>query len=164
MIGAKAANAAWFLLNVFLIMAVELLIFYPHPSELDATMLENHNPAYGDCRILSMDDSSDLVAYLVQTPEDSRHLVVTKRHPFIYSRAKIIHAEPVASDENGEQVIYIKNGIHTSEIAITGRNAVTLRYSYGGGISEVTTLYLVLGAALEGLELLIWHLIKHGRQ
>jgi len=154
--------ALLFLLNVFLIMAVELLVFYPHPSELDAAMLENYDPAYADVRILSMDDSSYLVAHLVQTPEDSRHLVVTKRHPFIYSRAKIIHAEPLPSDESSEQVIYVKNGIHTSEIAVTGGNMVTMRYGYGGGIREITTLYLVLGAVLEGLELLIWHLIKHG--
>jgi len=151
-----------FLLNVFLIVAAELLLFYPHPSKLDAAVLENYDPAYADCRILSIDDPSYLVAYLVQPSDDSRHLIVTKRHPFIYSRAKIVHAEPIPSDESGEQVIYVKNGIHISEITVTGGDTVTIRYDYGGGIKEITTLYLVLGAVLEGLELLIWHLIKHG--
>lgn len=154
--------ALLFLLNVFLIMAVELLVIYKYPADPDGTTLKNYDPAYSQCTILSTDASSYLGGYLVQASDGNPHLIVTKSHPVFLSRAKILHAEPIPSDGSSEQVIYVKNGIHTSEIVITGGDTVTVRYAYGGGIKETTTLYLVLGTALEGLELLLWYLITRG--
>jgi len=154
--------ALLFLINIFLIVAVELLVVYKYPAVPDEAALKNYDPIYAQCTILSNDASSYLGGYLVQTSDGSSHLIVTKSHPIILKRAKILHAEALPSDGGNEQMIYVKNGIHTSEIVITGGDTVTVRYSYGGGINEMTTLYLVLGAVLEGLELLIWHLIKHG--
>ena len=159
---SKIPLALLFLLNIFLIMTVELLAFYPHPSKLNTAMLENYDPACADCTILSSDTSGYLESYLAQASDGSVHLIVIKSHPVFLKRAKMLHAAPVTVDDSGEQPVYVKNGIHTSEIVITGGNTVTIRYGYDGTLQEMTTLYLVLGAALEGLELLIWHLIRHG--
>lgn len=148
-----------FLVNLFLIVSFQLLFIFKYPAEMDEATLAQVNPDWAGCTILSQDSySASLETYLIALPDGSRMLVTTKPHSFILSRMKLVDAQSVESKE-AEQLFYIKNGVHTSEIAVTGSN-VTIRYGYGGGINEAMTVYLVLGAALEGLELLVYYFIK----
>lgn len=155
--------ALLFLVNVFLIVGAELLFFYRYPAQPDAYTLAKFDSVYEGSTILHSDSISYLTASLVETADGQTHLVVIRSHGVAYGRGKIIYSEPVEIT-NSEQTVYVKNGIHTSEIRITGGDTVTIHYGYSGGVKEATTRYMFLGAVLEALELLVWHFIKKNLQ
>lgn len=151
--------ALLFFLNVFLILGTELLFFYKYPAQPGADALARYDALYSDCSIISSDSISGLSASLLETTDGQTHLVVTKNHGIAYGRGKIVYAELVAVSDT-EQTVYVKNGIHTSAIEITGGDTVTIHYGYSGGIKSTTSWYMFLAAVLEGLELLVVHFIK----
>ena len=149
-----------FLANVFLVMALELMFVYKYPATVDEATLGKYDSAWVGSTILSQDSySSSLDVSLVELPDGSRILLTTKPHGIAYGRAKLTDVQNVELTEE-EQVFYIRNGIHTSEIAVTGGDTVTLRYGHGGTLSEKTTIYMVLAAVLETMELGLYQLIK----
>ena len=152
--------ALLFLLNVFLIVVFELLFVYKYPASIDEAALGKIAPAWVGTSILGSNTGTNLNAYLIELPDGNEQLIVMKPHSVVRGRTKLIYAEPVSSREEAEQSIYIKNGVHTSEVIISDDNTVIVRYSYSGGIQEAATWYLVLGAATEGLELLVYYFIK----
>lgn len=156
--------ALLFLVNVILIAAIQILAFYRYPAQPDPASLARYDPVYEDCRILIGDSVNYLNASLAETNHGQIHLVVTKAHTIAYGRGKILYAEPVEIPSTGEQTVYVKNGIHTSEIAVgntvDGFPHVTIRYGYGGTIKELSVLYMALAAVLEALELIVFHLIR----
>lgn len=160
--------ALLFLVNVFLIVGVELLFFYKHPAQPDEISLAKYDAVYEGCDVFNQDSVNYLTASLVETADRQTHLVVTKAHSVFFGRGKIIHSENIEMPESGELTVYVKNGVHTSEIEIkdipTGVWAVTIHYGYSGGIKEATSWYMFLGALLEALELLVWHFIKKNLQ
>ena len=160
--------ALLFLVNIFVIVGVQLLFFYKFPAQPDETALAKYDAVYEDSDVFIQDSSNDLTASLVKTAGGQTHLVVTKSHNIAFGRGKIIYAEPVEMSESGEVTVYVKNGVHTSEIVIkdipTGVWSVTIQYSYSGGIREATAFYMVLAAVLEALELIILHFIKRNLQ
>lgn len=148
-----------FLLNMFLVFALQLLFVFKYPTSMDETALGKVNPQWADCTILSQDSYSiDLHAYLLELPDESRQLVTLKPHSFVFGRAKLADTQMVEPLE-AEQIFYVKTGVHTAEIAVIGGNTVDIRWGYGGSMSEALVLPMVLSAALEGLELLIYYLI-----
>ncbi len=149
-----------FLLNVFLMVVFQLLVSYKLPVKADASVFAKYNPAWTGCTILSQDSyGTSLETYLMELPDGSRQLVTAKPHSIVFGRAKIVDTQVVEPDE-AEQIFYVKNGVHTSEIAVIGGNTVTIRWGYGGSMAETGALYLALGAAMEGLELLVYYFIK----
>ena len=156
--------ALLFVLNILLVVAAELLFVYRYPAQPDAASLEKYGSAYEECRILNKDSVNYLTASLVQTHDGQMHLVVTKAHEVAFGRGKILYAEPVEIPDKEEIAVFVKNGIHTSEIRIqaipSGVPAVTVHYGYSGGIREASALYMLLAASLEAIELLVLHLIK----
>ena len=149
-----------FLLNVFLVVVFQLLVSYKLPAKADASVFAKYNPAWAGCTILSQDSYSiDLHTYLLEFPDGSRQLVTTKPHSIVFGRAKIVDTQVVEPHE-AEQIFYIKNAVHTSEIAVLDGNTVDIRWGYGGSMVENNVLYLILGAAMGGIELLIYYFIK----
>lgn len=149
-----------FLLNLFLIVSFQLLFVFKFPADMDETTPGKVNPDWAGCTILSQDSyGTSLEAYLIELPEGSRLLVITKPHSIIFGRAKLVDTQ-ILEPVEAEQIFYIKNGVHTSEIVVTGGDTVTIRWGYGGSMTEAMALPLVLSAALEGLELLVYYLIK----
>ena len=149
-----------FLLNMFLVVAFQLLFVFKYPTSMDETALGKVNPQWTDCTILSQDNySTSLEAYLIELPEGGRQLITLKPHSFVFGRAKLADTQMVDPVE-AEQIFYVKTGVHTAEIAVIGSNTVDIRYGYGGSMTEALALPLVLSAALEGLELLVYYLIK----
>lgn len=152
--------ALLFLLNVFLIVAFELLFVYKYPTAIDEAVLGKYDPAWAGSTILSHDDyGSSLDAYLVKMTDGGHFLITSKPHSVFFGRAKLNSAQPVDLNNTGEQLFYVKNGIHTSEIAIIEGKVVDIRYGYIS-TAETTSRYLVLAAVMEGLELLVYYFIK----
>ena len=156
--------ALLFVLNVFLIVAFQLLFLYRYPAQPDAAALAGYDAVYEGATIKNSDSSYYLHASLVETSGGECHLVVTQAHVLAYGRGKVVYAQPVSMPESGEQAVYVKTGVHTSEIVLTqipsGGTAVTIQYSNTGIIREATAFYMFLGAVLEGLELLVIHFIR----
>ena len=156
--------ALLFLLNVLIIAAGQILIFYRSPAQPDAASLASYDPVYEGSNVLISDKSGYLTAALVETSDKQIHLVVTKIHSLAYNRGRILYAEPVELPVSGEISVSVKNGVHTSRI-LAGNTAadfpyVTIEYGYSGTIREQSVLYLILAAVLEALELMAFHLIR----
>lgn len=160
--------ALLFLLNVFLIVAVELLFIYKYPAQPDAAALARYDGVYEGSSVIIGDSIAGLSASTVETADGQTHLVVTKAHSLVIGRGKVIYAEPVQMPESGELTVSVKNGIHTSQIELkdipSGAWAATIHYAYSGGIKEATAFYMILAAVLEGLELLVAYFIKRNMQ
>ena len=160
--------ALLFLLNVFLVMGAELLFFYKYPSKPEGSDLVKYDAVYEGSDVFIRDDHYDLVASLANTADGQTHLVVTMSHPLVYTRSKIVYAQPVEMPETGEVLLRVKTGIHTSEIEIkdipSGVWSVNVLYGNTGNIRGITTYYMVLAALLEALELMILHFIKNRLQ
>lgn len=160
--------ALLFLVNIFLIVGAELLFFYKYPLQPDPIALSKYDSIYEDCDVFNQDSIHYLTASLVNTNDGETHLVVTKGHSIAFRRGKIIYAAPVEMSASGEVTVYVKNGIHTSEILIkdipTGVWSVTIQYGNSGGIRESTAYYMILAAVLEALELMVLHFIRKNLQ
>jgi hypothetical protein len=157
-----------FLVNVFLIIALELLFVYQYPTAVDEAVLGKYNPTWSGSSVISRDESSSLNAYLIGTPETETQLLVVKKHSVFFGRGKAIYSAPVEMPESGEVTVSVRNGLHTSQIVIkdipTGVWSVSILYSYSGGIREATSYYMILAATLEALELMVLHFIKKNLQ
>lgn len=149
-----------FLLNMFLIVAFQLLFAFKYPTSMDETVLGKVNPQWADCTILSQDNySTSLEAYLIELPDGSRQLITLKPHSVVFGRAKLMDTQ-IVEPEEAEQIFYVKTGVHTAEIAVIGSNTVDIRWGYNGSMMEAMALPMVLSATLEGLELLVYYFIK----
>lgn len=156
--------ALLFLLNMFLVMGAELLFFYKYPSKPEGADLAKYSTVYEGSDVFIQDDHYDLIASLANTADSQTHLVLTKTHPLVYSRSKIVYAQPVEMPEAGEVLLRVKTGVHISEIEIkdipSGVWSVNILFGNTGNIREITAWYMVLAALLEALELMIFHFIK----
>jgi len=150
-----------FILNLLLVMAVEILVIYRYPLEITAQTLEEMDPGYSGSQILSSESRSILCAALVKTESHRTDLVVTKRHSIFFSRVKLLSKQTVTVPTEGELPVYIKTGIHTSEVVIQPNHTVSIRYA---APQNSSTMYLLLPAVLTGLELALWALLRGNRQ
>ena len=157
-----------FLLNVFLVMGMELLLFYKYPSLPEGTDLANYDSVYADSDVFIRDDHYNLIASLANTADGQTHLIVTKRHPLVSTRGRIVYAEPVEMPESGEVLLYVKAGIRTTEIEIrdipSGVWSVNIRFASSGNVREISVIYMVIAAVLEALELMVIHFVKERLQ
>ena len=160
--------ALLFLLNVFLVMGGELLFFYKYPSKPEGSDLAKYDAVYEGSTVFIRDDHLSLIASLADTADGQTHLVVTKTHPLVISRGKIIYAQPVEMPESGEVLLYVKTGVHTAEIQVkdipSGVWCVNVLFGNTGNIREISTYYMILAALLETLELMVVHFIKNRLQ
>ncbi len=151
--------AVLFVVNILLVIGFEVLFIYKYPAELNRHTVGAYNSAWEGSTVQSWDDRNGLHACLAKTPEGDTLLLVSRGHPVFFGRGKLIHEQSIDPSVTQEQTFFVKNGVHTSEIAVTQGNTVSFRYAQGRG-REVVTLYMLLAAVLEGLELLICWFIK----
>lgn len=149
-----------FLLNVFLIVAIELLILYPYPAEVDEAALARWDAVYEDCTIISSSNINTLTCYLVETSSGDAHLVTTKTHAIFSKKVQFVSGQPIELPESGSLTeIPVKTGFHTALIHIENRQ-VDVHFYHFITIKDVTTFYTILAAVMELLELGIWEIFK----
>ena len=90
-------------------------------------------------------------------------MVVLKRHGIIPSTGKVVYNEPIPQ-QSGTQVIPVKVGIRTSEVTVEDSRTVSITFESAMRAKEGTTVYMVLAALLETLELMVVHFIKNRLQ
>ena len=146
-----------FLLNVFLIIAMEVLLIYRFPAEITPENLAARDAIYEDCTILSSDAINHLNCNLVQTNTGEYRIAAYKNHALFHSRAKLLSDESVVPPENGELSVPVKNGVRTCEVIIQPDMTLVIRYAAS---QSGATVYMVIAAILEAAELLIWEFIK----
>lgn len=155
-----------YLLNLLVVIALELLVLYPVPVPLTEQALAEYDRRYEGSTILYTADRGKLSCHLVETADGELLMVPTHSHSLTYKRAKVLRKYIVSIPEDEEITVPVKVGLHTSNVtvgteALTGNRCITIDY-YGSSIRNATTLYMVIAAALEAMELAIFHLIRHG--
>lgn len=152
-----------FLLNIFLVMGLELLFFYDQPAFLNEGVMQEKEVSWVSGTVLSSDEGQYLNAYLTGDPGGEIRMVVLKRHGIIPSRGKVVYNEPIPQ-QSGTQVIPVKVGIRTSEVTVEDSRTVSITFESAMRAKEGTTVYMVLAALLETLELMVVHFIKNRLQ
>ena len=163
--------ALLYVINVFLVMALELLLFYPHPSVLTEAYLADFDSAYENCTIVTSDDVETFRCYLVKMASGDYSMIPTQQHGLISSRAKVYKNQitPVSADTEDVEIT-VRTGVHSSLVAVsqnprpgygveTSERYLYILYRGTGSGSGTMTLYMLIAAILEGIELAIWHLI-----
>lgn len=145
-----------FLVNLFLVMAVEILAIYKYPAQLDKSTLAKYDSCYSGCTILSTDSVGKLSCYLVETETGEIHLVTTRIHGIFFSRADIVDVQTV---DAAQTTLSVKIGIRTSEISVTGQT-VSIRFANLANYKNIASYYIALTAVLEAAELLVVYFIK----
>ena len=150
------------LVNIVLIIAMEILLFYRFPVPLEAKALARIDPRYENCTILDADDSYGNVDYiLVETAQGHRDLIPVKGHPFFFNRVRIYKNKITQDVSVGDKVSHFF-GIqkNTAEVA----EDYVVNSSVGGYTNRQTILmyYMVLSGALTFLELALWEKIRNG--
>lgn len=153
-----------YVLNLVILICAQVLLLYRFPAQPDADALARYDSVYEHSSVFNQDSRNHLTATLVYTYDGQPHLIVTKAHPIAYGRGKIIYAQALEIPETGKLTVTVKNGIHSSEILVQkvpdNFLSVSFQYAASGGIREYATVYMLLTALLEGLELVVWNLIK----
>lgn len=152
--------ALLFLLNVFLIVAVELLTVYKYPAEVDEALLSRWDPAYTGCTVIAQDDHSRLNCYLAETAGGEFHLVAAKKHPIFHRRVRILSGQKVTVPDIGEYTeLLIKVGLQSATVHVY-RNRVDLYFVPASTLQVTSTFYTITAAFLVLLEIGIWELIR----
>ena len=164
--------ALLFVANLFLVIAIEVLAFYPHPAAITEKDFASVDSIYENCTIVDRDDRTQFQCYLVKTTDDQLHVIPVKVHGLIYSRATIIEKQiTLVSPDIDSTEIIVKNGIHSVTVGVSREPFpgmeqeqhemyLEIIYHGGGSASMVTSLYMVIAAILEALELALWQLLK----
>lgn len=159
-----------YLLNLVLVLALEVLLLYPCPTEMTPEELAQFDSTFEGCTIVQSYNRVKLNCYLVETADGGIYLIPTHSHGIFSSRARIYkkHITPIPAD--GEITIPIRIGVHTSNVTVSRSPlpymenqepsdlSISIDY-YGGSTQAAATVYMVIAAVLEGLELALWYLI-----
>lgn len=152
-----------FILNLLVVITLEILLLYPAPVPLTAEALASHSSTYAGCTITASADMGKLYCYLVETADGQIHLVPTHGHGLAYKRAKILKKQIAIIPEDPESTIPVKTGLHTSLVTVRTEPLSSTPYLeidfYGSGGQSAVTIYMVIAAVLEALELSLWHLL-----
>ena len=161
-----------FVLNVFVVMALEVLILYPHPAELTEEWLSEYDSAYKNSTIVTRDERGTLRCWLIKLESGDYAMIPLRQHGLLTNRAKILTNQiATVSADAREQEITVKVGLHSSVVSVSrtpnpgyhtenAERYLSIIYHNSGNHSGTTAIYMALAAVLEGLELAIWQLIK----
>ena len=167
-----ASLALLFALNIFLVIALEILLLYPHPAELTEEYLAGYDAGYQNCTIITSQETGTLRCYLVKTESGAYSMIPTQHHGLFTGKAKIYEKQiTTVSPDAAETEITVKTGVHSSLVTVrqeplegygteTFERYLYILYHASGNMSGTMTLYMVIAAILEGLELAIWHLVR----
>lgn len=159
-----------FLMNVLLIIALEVLLFYP-------TSLPLTDSALSGSVIRNATESGTITWYLVETEADTLHLVPVRKHVFIHSRGKLLTSQIVDIPADTEYMEVttlagiggstVKIGTEVepwadeqSDYPIQMRSKYSRTYLGANGTGAVAGKYFLLGVLLSLLESFLWNKIK----
>lgn len=151
------------LINIVLVVAVEMLLFYRTPLPLDPADLSAMDPRYADCSISPEIQTTDgrVTYYQVKTQDGQTDLVPVRQHSFFFSRVIIYSGKIIANiDLKEDQSFRQFFGLRINTISVSDGH---ISVSYGGGASQIQAeliRYMLLGAALTFLEQFIWGRIR----
>lgn len=163
--------ALLFVVNVFLVMALEILLFYRYPADLTAADLAAMNPAYENCTIIASDDVGTFRCWLVKLESGDYAMVPARQHGLASSRAKVYKNQITSVSAETEEVeITVRTGVHSSLVSVSRHpnpydvesleRYLYILYHGASGGQGALALYMLIAAVLEGMELSIWHLIR----
>lgn len=156
--------ALLFVVNVFLVMALEILLFYRYPADLTEADFAGLDSAYQNCAIVASDDVSTFRCWLIKTEAGDYAVVPAQQHGILTGKAKILKSQiQILPADTEETVLSIRRGVHTTSVIARLKPLPGLNIDYFGFGSGkgAATLYMVIAAILEFLELAVWELIKH---
>ncbi|MBQ2854348.1 MAG: hypothetical protein IJE81_02620 [Oscillospiraceae bacterium] len=161
-----------FAINLLVVIALEILLFYPVSLPLTEEALAESDSRYESCTITRETERSGLHCFLVKTADGETHMIPLRSHGLAYSRAKLLKKYITHIPEDQEITIPVKIGVHTSHVLVTPEPLpymedqepaelyIAIDYYGSTNLRTTTTLYMVIAAVLEGLELALFQLIR----
>lgn len=152
--------ALLFVLNVALIVLFEILVLYTLPQDLTPEILAQENPAYENCRILSRERADIVTCYLVELENGDLELVTTRQHNFLYMRCRLLEKQTAPIPAQGQTTVQVKLGIHTVPVTVENGSRIEPFSFVSTRSRNAPTMYMVLGAVLELMELMAYGFVK----
>lgn len=147
------------LINLVLVIALEILLVYKYPAQLDSSHLAQVDPNFENCTVL-LDDSSSRERFLLAQRTDGRKYIVPYRtHPFFYNRCRVYDKE---IKEVNDQVNTTAYRLGMRLYHVTAHPDYLQVSAAGGHTGQQTILlyYLCLSGVLTLVELGILEKIK----
>lgn len=161
-----------FLVNFFVVIALEVLLLYRTPLPLTEESLAKFDSTYTGCTILQEHRRNQLWCYLVETQSGDVHLIPAKSNGLFLSKGRIYGKQIIPVPEDISETNYnIKIGIRTSTVTVSpepipymenqqpGELFLAISYAATGDYRGTITIYIAIAAILEVLELALWHLL-----
>ena len=147
------------LLNIVLVVALEVALFYRIPMPLTPDYLASVDARYEDCRVfgeINSDSNPSVRFYRVQTQSGQTDIVPAQRHSFFSSRAKVpknkILQNMALEGQYSKQLLFGTN-VYTLFVS---DSSVRAGHTGGGAfVQTALTKYMALGAVLAFAELLL---------
>ncbi len=161
-----------FVVNLLVVMALEILLFYPAPFPLTAEALAEFDSRYEGCTITQEAEQGKLYCCLVETADSETHMIPAHGHSLAFKRAKILKKYITVIPKDQEVTIPVRIGVHTSNVSLSRSHIpyfenressdLYLSIDFYGGTNDraTTTIYMVIAAVLEGMELALFQLIR----
>lgn len=151
-----------FLLNLLVVIALEILLLYPAPFPVTPEALAEFDSRYAGCTITQEAEQGGLYCCLAETADGEIHMIPARSHGLAYNRAKLLKKYITVIPEGQETTIPIRIGVHTSNVTVSAEPLSSIAIDYYGStnICTAATLYMVIAAVLEGLELALFHLLR----
>ena len=165
-----------FLLNLALIFALELLLFYRTPLPLTQAALAEKDPAYADAVIVNSTQNSSVSWYLVETGDGALHLLPFQRNQINPNRGRLRTNQIVTIEaDTAYTEVQTKVGIGATTVTIgtevepwadeVQEHPLKMRSKYAGMNSSgkyTFTFFILLALAMSILESVLWNKIKNG--
>lgn len=160
-----------FLVNIFIVCALEILLLYRAPLPLTAETLAEFDDSYENCSILQTHQRGHLYCLLAETESGEIRLIPVKAHSILFTRGRIYEKQIVTIPEDVQETAYeIRIGLRTATVTVSPEplpytetqepSELYMAISYSGSM-DAATFYMIVGAALEAAELALWHILKH---
>lgn len=159
--------------NLILVILLEILLVYPLSKPLTEANFASIDSCFKNCTIITTDETNGLTVYLIETADGQQHIIPTRQHSIAYNRCRIYDKQIQSVPEaDGSHTVTVRIGLRNIPITVireqwqvsedeyTTIETVSIDSYTSSSYRSTGTLYMVIAAVLEFIELAIWQLLK----
>lgn len=152
------------LVNLVLVIALEVLVFYRTPLPPTAELLAKLDKRYEGCQVygdVNMDENRGVRFYRVVTADGETDLIPLRQHSFFPSRTQLVTQKILQNldleTDSSHQLLF---GTDIYTVFVSNGTVRAMATVYGSFQQKTTVKYMVLGLVLAIGELVIWGKIR----
>ena len=159
--------------NLILVILLEILLIYPLSKPLTEANFANMDSRFENCTIITEDETNGLAAYLVEAADGQQYIIPTRQHSIAYNRCRVYNKriQPIPEGD-GSHTVTVRIGLRNIPVTVireqwqvsqdeyTTIETLSIDSYVSSSYKSTSTLYMIISAVLEFIELAIWQLLK----